>query len=136
MNIKEAVDSVIEPAFNSERITGSKLQKSICDLTIFYNLPIGEYTLNITLYNVQNYSSATKIIPFSIRERNTEILYEPVGNIPWNLNTSLILTWHDTDVVSNYLIINRNRLLINNTQNFGAISYIGNNKYFFRFKAS
>ncbi|MHA1751017.1 MAG: hypothetical protein ACTSYZ_01485, partial [Candidatus Helarchaeota archaeon] len=101
----------------------------INDLTIFYNLPIGEYTLNITLYNVQNYSSATKIIPFSIRERNTEILYEPVGNIPWNLNTSLILTWHDTDVVSNYLIINRNRLLINNTQNFGAISYIGNNKY-------
>ncbi len=36
MNVREAVDSVIEPAFNSERITGSRMQKSICDLTIFY----------------------------------------------------------------------------------------------------
>ncbi|MHA1252100.1 MAG: hypothetical protein ACTSRP_19090, partial [Candidatus Helarchaeota archaeon] len=99
------------------------------DITIFYNLPLGDYTLNITLYNIQNYSSSTRIIPFSIRNRNTEILYEPVGNIPWNLNTTLILSWHDTDVISNYLQITADRLRINGTQDFGQISYIGNNEY-------
>ncbi|MHA1270807.1 MAG: hypothetical protein ACTSPY_13525 [Candidatus Helarchaeota archaeon] len=101
----------------------------INDLTIFYNLPIGNYQLNVTLYNIQNYSSATRIIPFSIRNRNTEILYEPVGNIPWDLNTSLILSWHDTDVISNYLLINSNRLRINGTQDFGTVTAIGNNQY-------
>jgi len=36
MTIKEAVDKLVYAAFNSEKITGSKSQRSVCDLTIFY----------------------------------------------------------------------------------------------------
>jgi len=55
MNIREAVDSIIEPAFASERITGSKTQRSICDLTVFYKKKLTKNSKDKKIVDLSSY---------------------------------------------------------------------------------
>ncbi|MHA1784956.1 MAG: hypothetical protein ACTSVE_07130, partial [Candidatus Helarchaeota archaeon] len=59
---------------------------------------VGAHNLNITITK-EHYDPAERIISITIRSHSTELVYTPPGQIPWGVNTTLNIRFHDVDEI-------------------------------------
>ncbi|MHA1298868.1 MAG: hypothetical protein ACTSO9_05430, partial [Candidatus Helarchaeota archaeon] len=62
-----------------------------------YPIIVYAYWYNIGFPNEPYYANASVEIDFTIRNRTAQILYTPIGSIPWGQNVSITIDFYDID---------------------------------------